>query len=413
MRWSILLAALLISAPMFACINDRDSRRVQKEANPDDPMRGLPPIPEVLRGRFDRYPPQYFEMRRDRVELEIKTDTKNYGLYDDLAVAYDRLGDNTTAIAWMEKKLIVLEANRNEADPEWNEHWYSYHANLGTFYAHRWLTSGAQRADMADLHTGCDLITKAIQIRPDAHFGRERYQLIAMAWFASGPEYKQDTALPNLLGLGNDEISGASGGDVLKAKGLHDAVLGISGLIVLGTAWESLDATYALGLALRMNGDVDNAYVALLRCEELIGLGRGSMAAGAPTGERLVAMMRLMLPPPAEKERADALGLKFGNERGLANKWQKDRTDKMTTLMATGRHPDTDAKFWEEVNGVTPPATTEPEKSSGPWLWIGLATLVALAVGGASFTMMRRGKNTPPPVKPTQIGKARADTHSP
>lgn len=415
MRWLVLFAAILMAAPVFACLNDRDTRRTQREAKPDDPMRGLPPIPQVLRGRFDRYPEKYYAMRVERVEKALAANPNHYALYDDIAVALDRTGDDDAAILWMEKKLEQLEANRDEDDVEWKEHWYSYHANIGTFYAHRWFKGGADRTNMDDLLKGRDLIAKAIKIKPNAHFGRERYQHMAMEWIANAPEFPQseDTAMPNLLGLSSDEIAGSAGADVLSRKGLEDAVQGISGLIVLGAAWESVDATYALGLALKLYGDEINAHVALLRCAELIEQGRGSIVAGAPTGEALIAELGKALPPPEDKEKAEAVKLNFKMERELAENWRSERNGKINELLDAGRHPDTDDKFWSEVNGLTRPSQfgDTPEDDGGNWLWIGLGALAVLGVGGAGFTLVRRNGRRES-IKPTDIGRKKADSHS-
>lgn len=412
MRWIVLFAALLTAAPMFACLNDRDTRRMQKEAKPDDPMQGLPPIPQVLRGRFDRYPTEYYAMRVKRVEKDLAADPAQYALYDDIAVALDRTGDDDAAIQWMEKKLALLEANRDENNAEWQEHWYSYHANLGTFYAHRWFHGGADRANMDDLLKGRELIAKALEIKPNAHFGRERYQHMAMDWIANGPEFN-GKGLPNMLGLEQDEITGSAGDDVLKAKGLDDAVQGISGLIVLGAAWESVDATYALGLALRLKGDDVNAYVALLRCKELIEQGRGSLVANAPAGETLVQEISKVLPPPSDNAKAVAAKQNFKNQREIAEEWRADRNAKISELLASGRHPDTDGEFWNEVNGLTRPNQfNEPAGESGDtWLWIGLGALAVVGLGGATFTLVRRNRSDTE-VKPTDIGRRQADSHS-
>ncbi|MCA9180000.1 MAG: hypothetical protein KDA51_01070 [Planctomycetales bacterium] len=390
MRLIALMTALLIAAPAYACINDRDTRRAQKEAEPEDPMQGLPPIPNVLRGRFDRYPDLYYEMRRDRVLGALEQDPNQIALYDDLAVAYDRLGDDEHAIDWMDRKLVLLENTSDKSSDEWKEHWYSYHANQGTFYAHNWIHNGANRANLAELLKARDLIAKAIAIKPNAHFGREKYQLMAINWIAETPEIQSYGELPNLLGLRNEDIDEITAEGKLKEKGLWDAVQGLSGLIVLGAAWESVDVTYALGIALRIAGDSENAYAAMLRCKELIASGKRSFVPGAPVGERLMAMLENALPAPEKKSRADAISLNYEMEREMAEGWQRDRNEKITALLKTGRHPDTDFAFWAEVDAIPSP---KPENSAAPserWLWFGLLGLVVAAIGGSAVTLIRR-----------------------
>ena len=235
---------------------------------------------------------------------------------------------------------------------------------------------------------------------------------MAMDWIAKGPEFTGD-GLPNMLGLEKDEIAGSAGDDVLKAKGLNDAVQGISGLIVLGAAWESVDATYALGLALRLKGDDVNAYMAFLRCKELIEQGRACLVAEAPKGQTLVDEISKLLPPPSDSTKADAAKQNFKNQREVAEEWRADRNAKISELLASGRHPDTAAEFWNEVNGLARPkqfdeATSE---SSDAWLWLGLGALAVVGLGGAAFTLMRRNRNDAG-IKPTDIGRRQADSHS-
>ena len=99
-RWSLrnvvvinLLAAVTL-AP--ACLQDRDT--LSKEA------LGHLDVVDTIVGRFDRNPPLYFEMRLERVSKEIKANPKQFELYDDAAVACDRLGRDDEAIQWIEQK---------------------------------------------------------------------------------------------------------------------------------------------------------------------------------------------------------------------------------------------------------------------------------------------------------------------
>ena len=61
----------------------------------------------------------------------------------------------------------------------------SYHANIGTFYVHRWLKSPEEKKSKQDLIDGRDHIDEALKINPDAHFGREWAQQDAIAWILS------------------------------------------------------------------------------------------------------------------------------------------------------------------------------------------------------------------------------------
>ena len=59
---------------------------------------------------------------------------------------------------------------------------YRYHANLGTFIIHRWFRSGANRKHISEVDTARAEIAEAIRLNPNAHFGREKYQLEVMNW---------------------------------------------------------------------------------------------------------------------------------------------------------------------------------------------------------------------------------------
>src|SRR5262249_9803609 len=131
--------------------------------------------------RFPRNPPLYYQMRLKRAAAQIVAHPDDFAAYDDAGASCDRLQDDNAAIAWMEKKRARL-AQRNASDAQAHEHWNRYHANVGTFWAHRWLRHGADRKRIREMKTARDHIAQAIAINPDAHFGRERYQLLAMEW---------------------------------------------------------------------------------------------------------------------------------------------------------------------------------------------------------------------------------------
>jgi len=84
------------------------------------------------------------------------------------------------------------------------EHEYRYLANLGTFHAHRWIGNGGDRESLSDLEIAADLIRRAIELNPDAHFGRERYQLLAIEWLRGlpgedDPEREDQLRVPSLF----------------------------------------------------------------------------------------------------------------------------------------------------------------------------------------------------------------------
>jgi tetratricopeptide (TPR) repeat protein len=355
MRRALPALALLLGLPLSvaACLWDRDT--------PVDEAKGMPEVVAVLTGRFARNPPLFYEMRLGRVTAHLRSHPEDLAAYDDAGVACDRLGRGDEAISWMEKKrarLDELDASRLER----TEHLYRYHANLGTFLVHRWARRGADRTKIDEVKAARDEIAKALEINPDAHFGREKYQLQALEWIIDPPEASGQQYLPNLLGWAPQAFI-----DPVDPKLADGAVRGLAGLIVLGNAWESVDVFHALNVALqhdtlgfaagRDGGRNTLAYLAWLRCRELIDAGKGSMLPDAPEGEDLKSVL-----PRPEFLKADALlDPAFVTLRAEADAWQMARTAFMTRRLKEGRHPDTDRDFWD---GYTErPAPGLPTKS--------------------------------------------------
>ena len=342
MRRALTAFALLLGLPLsvVACLWDRDT--------PADEARGLPEVVAVLTGRFERNPPLFYEMRLARVADHLRSHPEDLAAYDDAGVACDRLGRGDEAISWMEKKRAQLDG-LDAARPEVKEDLYRYHANLGTFLVHRWARQGSDRARIGEVKAARDEIATALEINPNAHFGREKYQLRVLEWIIDPPRVEAGQSLPNLLGWSFDDIYGQE----TDPKEADDAVRGLTGLIVLGNAWESVDVFHALNVALqrdslgfergREGGRNTLAYLAWLRCRELIDAGKGSMLPDAPRGEALKAM----LPKPDFVEAEKLLDPAFVKLRAEADAWQAARAAFMTARLKEGRHPDTDPDFWD------------------------------------------------------------------
>src|SRR5262249_33775101 len=80
------------------------------------------------------------------------------------------------------------------------------------------------------------------------------------------------------------------------------------------------------------------AYLAWLRCRELVDAGKGSMLPDAPRGEALKSLM-----PRPDFVKADVLlDPAFLKLRAEADAWHAARTVFMTRRLKEGRHPDTD-----------------------------------------------------------------------
>jgi hypothetical protein len=345
---------LMLTLPVAACLWDRDT--------PANEAKGMPEVVAVLTGRFERNPPLFYEMRLVRVAAHLERRPGDLAAYDDAGVACDRLGRGDEAISWMARKLARLE-KLDASLPDVKEHRYRYHANVGTFLVHRWARQGADRTKIGEVKAARDEIAKALEINPNAHFGREKYQMRTLEWIVNPPTVEGSRSLPNLLGWSFDDIYGQH----TDPKEADEAVRGLAGLIVLGNAWESVDVFHALNVALqrdslghtrgRDGGRNTLAHFAWLRCRELIDAGKGSMLPDSPRGDALKALL-----PRPDFVKADVLlDPAFRKLRTDANAWHAARGEFMTRRLNEGRHPDTDPSFW---NGyIERPAPSLPRKS--------------------------------------------------
>ena len=170
MRRTLTALALMLGLPLSvaACLWDRDT--------PANEAKRMPEVVAVLTGRFERNPPLFYRIRLARVTAQLQSHPEDLAGYDDAGVACDRLGHGDEAISWMEKKRAQLE-KLDASRPEMKEQRYRYHANLGTFLVHRWVRQGADRSKIDEVKAARDEIAKALQINPNAQFGREKYQL--------------------------------------------------------------------------------------------------------------------------------------------------------------------------------------------------------------------------------------------
>jgi hypothetical protein len=343
----------LAARPAAACIWDSDTAAVE--------ARGLPEVVDVIAGRFEQSPPLFYEMRLARVTARIQADGRDLDAHDDAGAACDRLGRSDEAIAWMERKRAALDA-LSPHDPRAKEHRYRTLANLGTFHVHRWIRAGARRDDTADLRRSRDLLAEAIALNPDAHFGRERYQLLAVEAALDGvgaepgafPVFleRRDWSDEQRRRLRRSRHTG--GNQELAALGYADAVRGLSGLVVLGNAWESVDVFHALAAVLQVDGRSSLAYLARLRVAELLAQHRRSLIPGAGAPDVLREAEELY-DVPLEGERLAELRAAYASARRSAEEWRAAREAFMLRRLREGRHPDTDTRFWDGFAGGSRP----------------------------------------------------------
>ncbi|MEM8873128.1 MAG: hypothetical protein AAGD32_02610 [Planctomycetota bacterium] len=187
------MKCLLFIPLVLACIWDNDTLKEEQ--------RGLPEVAALIEGRFEKHSDFYYEQR-------LTTPRETLDDLDNHAVALEKLGRIDEAIALLEP-VTAEHPSR-----------YTTHANLGTFFIHRWLRD----KNVSDLDRGIELIERAIEINPDAHFGREKYQLqLAQHVRAAvgGDEFAAGTSFvtPLVLGERLDNLRHPFGDDANREPG--------------------------------------------------------------------------------------------------------------------------------------------------------------------------------------------------
>lgn len=354
----------------LGCLWDRDTLT--------DDARGRMGVAKVIVGWFDRNPDRYYELRLERVLGELENSPEGLELYDDAAVALDRLHRSEKAIALMKRKAQVMRS----FDPVkhkkllW-EHKYRYLANLGTFHVHHWLglLPGARAGQLHHLQKAEELISAAIDHNPDAHWGREVYQLKVI----------QALLVRNTSKKNAEEIAPWS--DLIEMEGQQaqweakKAVEGYSGMIKLGSAWRSIDMFNNLRIALSVERRSSLAYAAELRMRELKGYGAKSEFLDEEQNWRRFAYR----PEDDDKEYTEAW---FQKARAAADERHEARLEYMEARFARGLHPDTDSEFWDDWEE---PDFTRPKQSRFfTTKRIALGTLV-ISVGWLVAIGVRRG----------------------
>lgn len=365
----------LLSLPFFAfglrasaCLWDTDTVAMEANGN-EDAMR-------VITGRFDRFPPKYYEMRLARVTAEISASPQKLALYDDAGVACDRLGRSDESISWMEKKKAILDAAPES--PEKATHTYRYLANLGTFCAHRWLKNGADNAKLDEIEKAVGLIRAAIGINVDAHFGREVYQQIFLEWLlkvrrgekvlerevrAGREEFKLGISFLGLAPASVEWQRNKSAAQRLTELGLPNASRGVGGLVELGSAWESVDVFYALCVVHTWYAENSIGALAGMRLREILAASKSSL-------DPATLLHSSKGPNPGlqnlDTEHWKSTERFFIAARKEADAWQKARHSYAEARFAKGEHPDTHPGFWKTWKEPSqPPAFPGKRRSTG------------------------------------------------
>ncbi|OWK45047.1 hypothetical protein [Fimbriiglobus ruber] len=133
---------------------------------------------DVVHERFPRHGPAYYTERNRLTRAKLAAlpsdDPAAFPLADDLGVGLERLGRSDDAAAVLRDKLA-----RQQARGLTGRDLYTSYANLGTFLVHANFQKAlaGDPAAKARFHEGLDLVKKSVEVNPEAHFGREAWQV--------------------------------------------------------------------------------------------------------------------------------------------------------------------------------------------------------------------------------------------
>ena len=176
MRLALVFVLLTVfSRPATACIWDAETLSEERAR--------IPTALEIILGKFPRHTAAYYEWRLKDRRKKLKADPENDLMLDDVAVSLEKLKRYDEAISVAKQQL--------QRSPER----YESLANLGTFYIH-----DGQFAE------GLKYVERAIEVNPDAHFGREKYQVILVKYLM-----KQMTEDGLKLPVGRDGLEDRDG----------------------------------------------------------------------------------------------------------------------------------------------------------------------------------------------------------
>ena len=196
---------------VYPCGWDYDTMKMEKEA--------FPSVHELIVGRFLKHSTEFYYWRVKDREEQLIDHPDSLELYNDLAWAYDKIGNSQKAIE------VMLE--KDKLDPGL----YKTYANLGTSYLHN-----------GEIEEGIKYIKKAIEINPEAHFGREVYQQYLAEYLISKTDSTEAATLP--LGKPSDNFyhyikeihfkEAISNGSSSEAE-LAKAIKGLAGMLRFGS----------------------------------------------------------------------------------------------------------------------------------------------------------------------------------
>lgn len=174
-------------------------------------------IHDVLHERFLVHGPAWFEHRHVKTarllaEYDDGTKAKDqryFDLLDDYAVDFDRLGRPAEGVPILRSKLDLQQPLGSDGiRPPPKGEFYTTYANLGTLLAHVHLKGALAKdpAALAGLKEGLSFIEQSMAVNPDAHFGREVWQAVALRYLLHAIDHPAVMTQVDIVGLRWDEL---------------------------------------------------------------------------------------------------------------------------------------------------------------------------------------------------------------
>jgi hypothetical protein len=149
-------------------------------------------VHDVIHERYPRHGPAFYQERerlaRERLAVLHPDSEASFALTDDIAVGLDRRGRTDEAVALMRDKLkrqLALDLKGKDL--------YSSYANLAEFLIRGklWRMMAGDPVARERVQEGRKWLRRSVEVNPDAHFGREEWQNVAVeAWldFGASPD---------------------------------------------------------------------------------------------------------------------------------------------------------------------------------------------------------------------------------
>ncbi len=370
---AVFLAGLFLAVPASACLWDYDTLLMERSRFPD--------TLELITGKFRRHSTEFYAWRiEDRLQ-KLEKEPENLAWLDDLGVAYDKTGQHAKAVETMQRKEAIRPGL------------YETAANRGTFLIH----SG-------NFEEGLVHIRRAIEINPDAHFGREVYQQRLVEYVLESRS-RGRTGLP-LRDLETERgfvefLSGAtlSGNeskiDWIDAAEARKALKGVLGMMRFGHH-DSPVLLEALGDLLSFRAMDDGKRLAARAYLKASYEADDEAARKAyRTLARQALNMQTIHPATTSELTVEPLEATFRVELSEAREWYEQLEADELRWIREGKDADAEfaRKYFAEPTVSDSSWRTWVNLLWDPWLASGLA-LVALVAAFVIFRRRRRGKRS-------------------